>query len=93
MKRTYTLEQAKALFVHRFTMEHIPQWVRDRPTPRHSGGTADWFYAPQYRSDQEWYDNTKFFGEPGHIGTSRECCSSNATWPLGMTLDKPYSKK
>lgn len=44
-KRTYSLEQAKALFPHRFTMEHAPSWAK-APAPNGK------FYAPQYRTDQ-----------------------------------------
>lgn len=83
MKRKLTLAEAKAWYPHRFTMEHVPAWAR-RPM---QGGRC---YAPQYRTDQEWYDNTIFPGE-GHIGrTATHCESSNPTWPLGQFLDTPY---
>jgi hypothetical protein len=82
-----TFEQAKAQYVHRYTMEHIPSWARRRP---HG---ADWYYAPQYRTDREWYDNTKFPGEKGHPdypGSSNHCYTTNQSWPLGQKLTKPY---
>lgn len=83
MNRPITLQQARAQYQHRFTMEHVPAWSR-KPMPdgRH--------YAPQYRSDAEWYDSTRFPGEGG-ISTRSKYCESNApTWPLGKTLDAPY---
>lgn len=87
MKRTLTFEQACARFVHRFTMEHIPQWAR---TKRPDGT----YYAPQFSSDREWYENTHFHGEPGFCGSSSDkyCYTANQTWPLGQSLDQPYQK-
>ncbi len=79
-----TLEQAKYLYVHRFTMEHIPQWALQPHASK--------YYAPQYRTDQEWYDNTFFSGDEGHLGTAKECTSTNQSWPLGTWLDAPYTK-
>ena len=75
-----TFEQAKAAYVHRFTMEHVPGWA-SLPT---SNGK---FYAPQYRTDREWYDNTKF---PSH-NFAGYCDSRNQSWPLGRWLDKPFT--
>lgn len=80
-----TFEHACRTYVNRFTMEHVPEWARKQP--KDHGGTATWYYAPQYRSDREWYDNTSFPGEPDHIGRITECWSRNATWPLGQRLD------
>lgn len=72
-----TFEHACAVYVHRYTMEHKPDWARK---PRPDGKQ----YQPQYRTDREWYDNTSFPGEIGHIGRITECYSRNATWPLGQ---------
>lgn len=83
--RKLTLSQAKALYVHRYTMEYVPAWAR-----RVNPGNGK-FYAPQYKSDKEWYDSTIFPGEPGHDGDKNHCYSSGQTWPLGQWLDKPYS--
>lgn len=85
-----TLSQAKAQYVHRFTMEHVPAWARQQ---REDGS----YYAPQYRSDQEWYDNTTFPGERGGRFTAppkgaRYCETRNQTWPLGQRLDAPFSR-
>lgn len=79
-----SFEQACAQYVHRFTMEHVPAWAKNvRPD-----GT---YYAPQYRSDREWYENTEF---PPHALTMSKkdtsCYSSGATWPLGQALSSPF---
>jgi len=84
----FSFEKACALFVNRYTMEHVPSWARQKTQEGK-------FYAPQYRSDREWYDNTVF---PGDIRTdftappkgASYCESRNQTWPLGMWLDAPY---
>ena len=38
------------------------------------------YYAPQYRTDREWYDNTVF---PPESGFKDSCESRNPSWPLG----------
>lgn len=82
--RKITLQQAKAQYPNRFTMEHVPAWARQKcGKGKH--------YAPQYRTDAEWYENTAFPGEPGHYGTRNECHTTGQTWPLGQWLEKPYS--
>lgn len=63
-------EKAKRMFRHRYTCEHIPRWAIAEAKKRR-------YYAPQYRTDREWFDNTVF--TPG----SRYCESSNASFPLG----------
>lgn len=74
-----TFEQACAQYVHRYTMDHKPQWA-EQLAPN---GKA---YAPHYRSDREWYENTLFYGE-SEMATRNSCYSSGATWPLGLWLD------
>ena len=37
MTRVISFEQAKARYPHRFTMEHVPAWSRERPC--NHGGT------------------------------------------------------
>ena len=78
-----TFEQAKAQFVHRFAMEHKPTWANQ---PLSDGK----FYAPQFRSDREWYDNTVF---PPENGKRKYCTTSGQTWPLGMLLDEPFESR
>ncbi len=80
--RKITFEQAKAQYVHRYTAEHVPAWSRQ---PMDNGG----FYAPQFRSDREWYENTKFAGE-SDLADKRHCYTSGQTWPLGKVLAAPY---
>ncbi len=85
--RKMTLQEAKARFPHRFTMEHRPVWAARQA----DNGK---FYAPQYSSDREWYENTFFKGEEGYlqIGSSRlgSCYTTNQSWPLGMWLNEPF---
>lgn len=80
-----TFEQACAQYVHRFTCEHIPGWARK---PRADGR----YYAPHYRSDREWYDNTLFHGESEMAGR-KHCYSTGQTWPLGVSVAAPYSRE
>ena len=70
-----TFEAAKRSFVHRYTMEHKPRWA-NQPAPNGKR------YAPQYRSDAEWYANTLFPGE-SPLADKNHCYSTGATWPLG----------
>ena len=80
-----TLQQARARYVYRFTMEHVPQWARaQRPD-----GT---FYAPQYRTDAEWFANTLFKGDPGWFGIGNDCQSSNQSWPIGKSLPAVFTR-
>ncbi len=91
--RKLSFEQAKARYVHRFTGEHVPAWALLRPCD--SGGTETRYYAPQFATDREWYDATKFPGEEGHpFPDSRrgDCYTAGQTWPLGQWLDKPYRR-
>jgi hypothetical protein len=81
--RPITFDQAKARYVHRYTMEHVPVWAR----AAHAGR----YYAPQYRSDREWYDATLFHGE-SPLATHKHCYSSGQTWPLGQWLAAPFQR-
>lgn len=82
MKRELTLEQACSQYPHRFTMEHKPGWADSK--------TEKGYYAPQYASDREWYENTRFPGESDHVGPPGACYSTGATWPIGQWLELPY---
>lgn len=87
--RKITFETAKAVYTNRYTMEHVPEWIRKNPMCEGNGK----FYAPGYASDRQWYDNTTFPGE-GHIHPRCQYCeSNNQTWPLGQWLDAPYQIK
>lgn len=83
--RAISFSDACARYVHRFTMEHVPAWAMQR----RKDGT---FYAPQFRSDREWYETARFPGEPGLHGNANHCESGKPTWPLGQSLDAPYRK-
>lgn len=75
-----TFEKACRLYIYRYTMEHKPFWAM---TPAPNGR----MYAPQYRSDREWYENTLFGKEAEEFGVKRgSCYSRNPTWPLGHWL-------
>lgn len=80
------LAEAKRKYVHRYTMEHVPAWAGQRPCD--SGGTETRYYAPQFRTDQEWYENTLFPTHP----LALYCETSGETWPLGQWLDQPYTR-
>lgn len=84
--RKLTFTQACAQFTNRYTAEHVPAWARK---PCEGNGL---FYAPQFASDREWYENTKFHGEPGHFGTRDECFTSGQTWPHGKWLAQAFVK-
>jgi hypothetical protein len=84
-QKPITFEAAKANYLQRFTMEHVPSWalnpVAEALTTRHR------YYAPQYRSDAEWYALTDF---PTPTARDQSCHSRTPTFPLGRWLAKPY---
>jgi hypothetical protein len=83
IRRPITLATARAQYVHRFTLEHVPAWAYK---PCEGNGR---YYAPQYRTDAEWYERTSFPGENGVPRREDHCESTGATWPLGQWLNKP----
>jgi hypothetical protein len=81
--RKISFDEACRRYVHRFTINHVPTWAGSvNPNGK--------YCAPQFRSDREWYDNTKFKGETGWIGRGSDCFTTNQTWPLGQWLDRPF---
>lgn len=86
MSRPLTLAQAQARYVHRFTADHVPAWAR---VQRDDGS----YYAPQYASDAEWYNATRFPGEGGIPSRACHCESSGQTWPLGQSLPAPFDRR
>ncbi|CAB5144618.1 hypothetical protein UFOVP147_23 [uncultured Caudovirales phage] len=78
-----TLSQAKAQYVHRYTMEHRPEWARKI-------AVNGYFYAPQFRTDAEWFAATRFPGESGLHGNCRHCETGKPSWPLGEWLESPF---
>lgn len=88
--------EALAAFVHRYTAEHVPSWSRTpAPNGRH--------YAPQYRSDREWLDKTRFpitrsgqgirLKSGSNIGNTIHCESNDPSWPYGQWLDRPFNRE
>lgn len=77
-----TFQQACARYVHRFTMQHVPEWARAPLTLK--DGTNG-YYKPQHATCREWYDSTVFPGEADHKarGGDRSHCISTPTWPMG----------
>lgn len=80
-----SFERARATHINRYTMDHVPPWAS---RPADGGG----FYAPQYRTDREWYENSTFPGELGHVNGPLHCYSTGQSWPLGKWLEAPYQK-
>lgn len=87
-KRPISFEDAKRLYVHRYTMEHKPQWATNE-TFTIDGETV--YYAPQYVSDKEWYDLTVFPGEKELSKNANYCHSENQTWPIGRHCVRPFN--
>lgn len=85
-----TFEQAKAMYVHRFTMEHVPAWAFEKRAEPNR--TFD-YYAPHFRTDREWYENTKFRGDDGYCAMGGDCQTTGQTWPLGQGLSAPYLRR
>lgn len=84
--RKVSFDEAKVRFVNRYTMEHIPAWSRYQ-------APNGLYYAPQFATDREWYENTTFPGEPDHPigpGSRTYCNTTGQTWPLGKWLDEPF---
>jgi hypothetical protein len=53
------------------------------------------FFAPQFMTDLEWYENTIFPGETWEdvrIEDDGHPMSVNQTYPFGYFLDKPFEK-
>lgn len=82
-----SFEDACRLYAQRFTMEHVPTWSK-HPAPNGE------YYAPQFRTDLEWFLNTKFPGELLDGPFLEDCCySAGQTWPLGRWLDTPFRRR
>lgn len=89
--RKVSFEQARAQYPHRYTMEHVPSWALVPPDVLKKGEKQrPGYYAPQFRSDREWYDNTAFPGEGDVHANAKHCHTSGQTWPCGQWLERPY---
>lgn len=88
MARTISFQEAKAKYPYRYTAEHVPAWAL-KPEFHENSKTFS-YYAPQFKTDREWYENTIFPGEQGHDGVGDACITRNQKWPFGIWLDKPF---
>jgi hypothetical protein len=84
MPRPITFEKACRFYTNRYTMEHVPPWAL-------AAAPNGKFYAPQFRTDREWYEKTKFHGE-SEIADKHHCFTSGESWPMGQWLDQPFRK-
>ena len=84
--------EALEAYVHRYTAENVPSWSR-KPAPNGS------HYAPQYSSDTEWLDKTRFpitrsrQGIRLKSGSTIHCESNDPSWPYGQWLDRPFTRQ
>lgn len=81
-----TFDEAKSRYVHRYTMEHVPEWAK-------SAAPNGKFYAPQFRTDREWFDATLFPPDNPLGPRVKDCYTTGQTFPLGQWLDAPYSRR
>ncbi|WP_440820389.1 hypothetical protein [Pseudomonas aeruginosa] len=73
-------EEAKRLYVHRYTGDHKPFWAT-RPMPN---GNA---YPVQFADDADWLANTRFeVTKRGAFSRRVVHCQSNPTWPFNPEL-------
>jgi len=65
------------MFVHRYTGEHTPQWVKQNPAPLH------------FKDDADWLNNTYFeITKKGELSRKVNSCESTPTWPNNPELRK-----
>lgn len=64
--------QAKAMFVHRFTGDHKPDWTQGSPL--------------QFASDADWLAHTLFWVTKRNTLAKRASCESSPTWPYNPEL-------
>ncbi len=77
--RPLSFTEACTRYVNRYTVDHIPAYVRNRQP-------NGLFLAPQYASDREWYECTLFAGE-SPLANARYYHSTKHSWPFGQWLD------
>lgn len=95
-----SFEDACRKYVHRYTMEHVPAWSQRRPVDDNCTDNSEdsfKYYAPHFRTDKEWYEHTLFPGDDGYPFPPRTrrfgAYTVGQTWPLGLRLDKPYTRQ
>lgn len=84
-KTKMTFAEAVNQYVHRYTIDHMPEWAK------HAAPNGK-YYAPQYRSDTEWFKNTLFPPDNPLGPRVTDCYSTGQTWPVGQWLDKPFNR-
>lgn len=74
---------ALSKYVHRYTMDHVPQWVRQ----------AEVSYPVQFSGDKDWLANTFFHvTKEGYLDERYSHCESNPTWPNNPELRQGTSQ-
>jgi hypothetical protein len=64
-----------AAYVHRFTGDHTPTWVKRQKRP----------CKMQFKDDADWLANTLFFiRKDGRLDRRAKRCESTPTWPNGQ---------
>lgn len=64
--------ECKRRFIHRYTREHVPEWVRRQPE----------LYGVQFASDADWLEHTEFCVRgDGKLNERVSYCMSSPTWP------------
>lgn len=85
-----SFEEAKRIWTNRFTCEHIPEFGM---FPREIEGRL-YYPAPEFISDEEWYEKTSFFGEFTYVpplkGQKNIPQSGRQSYPFGRWLTKPF---
>ena len=70
-------------FVHRYTGEHCPQWVR----------TANRPFPVQFADDADWLAHTRFHvTRAGYLSEKYRFCESSPTWPYNPELRKAATR-
>jgi hypothetical protein len=68
-----------AAYVHRYTGDHVPDWVRHQ---------AEGKYPLQFASDADWLASTTFrVRADGRLDDRVKRCQSRPTWPTGKPDD------
>ena len=68
--------QALAMFVHRYTGDHTPDWVRREPDK----------YPLHFRDDADWLAHTFFWVTKTGRLAARRACISSPTFPFGAEV-------
>lgn len=67
----------RAVYVHRYTGDHIPKWVYGK-----GRGAA---VTLQFANDADWLAHTEFaVRKDGHLDGRVHHCESHPTWPNGQ---------